>query len=289
MSRVASFEPVIADRFLLAKVGPMLAHERHGAGSPIVLIHGIGHRRQGWDPIVPLLVAAGHEVITVDLPGHGESPAYDAQGKDVKTYLAEVFDELYDDLGIDRPHVVGNSLGGLIALQGAMNGNAGSVTCLSPAGFWKNDLDFLYVRGLFRTMITAAGLLAPVAPRLMKHTFGKALGFSWLVQHPGRIPEDHALGDFRNMLKARPAVKQLFQGAYRFEGPLPVPATIAWAEHDKVLLPYQGRVAEQRLPEAFHTIMKGVGHVPMSDNPELVARVILDSVARAAKGTGAAA
>ncbi|MDO7867977.1 alpha/beta fold hydrolase [Nocardioides jiangxiensis] len=267
----------------------MLAHERHGAGSPIVLIHGIGHRRQGWDPIVPLLVAEGHEVITVDLPGHGESPAYDAGGKDVKDYLHEVFEELYAHLGIDRPHVVGNSLGGLIALQGAVNGNAGSVTCLSPAGFWKGGRDFLYVRGLFRTMITAAGLLAPVAPLLMRYTVGKALGFSWLVQHPSRIPADHALGDFRNMLKARPAVAQLFKGAYMFEGPLPVPATIAWSEHDKVLLPYQAKVAQQRLPEAFHTVIPGVGHVPMSDDPQLVARVILDSIARAGKGTGAAA
>lgn len=264
----------------------MLAHERHGAGSPIVLIHGIGHRRQGWDPIVPLLVAAGHEVITVDLPGHGDSPAYDAKGLPVREYLHQVFEEFYTAAGIERPHIVGNSLGGLIALEAAMNGNAGSVTCLSPAGFWKGGLDFLYIRGLFKTMITAAGLLAPIMPRLLEHDLGKAIGFAWLVQHPGRIPTDHALGDLRNMLTARPAIGQLFHGAFRFEGPLPVPATIAWSEKDKVLLPYQAKIARQRLPEAHHLVLKGVGHVPMSDDPQLVARTILDSVARA---TGSAA
>lgn len=266
----------------------MLAHERHGSGTPIVLVHGIGHRRQGWDPIVPLLVAAGHEVITVDLPGHGESPAYDAQGKPVRQYLHEVFEELYAHLGIEPPHVVGNSLGGLIALEAAMNGNARSVVALSPAGFWKGNLDFLYVRGLFRTMISAAGVLAPIAPRLFRTKLGKAIGFSWLSAHPGRIPTDVAVGDLRNMLAARPAIRQLFAGAFRFEGPLPVPATIAWSQHDKVLLPYQGRNARKVLPEAFHTVLAGVGHVPMMDDPELVARTILDTVARAEHSSSAA-
>lgn len=266
----------------------MLAHERHGSGTPIVLIHGIGHRRQGWDLIVPLLVAAGHEVITVDLPGHGDSPAYDAQGKPVRQYLHEVFEEFYGQLQLDQPHVVGNSLGGLIALEAAMNGHVRSVTALSPAGFWKGNLDFLYVRSLFRTMISAAGLLAPVAPQLFRTKLGKAVGFSWLSSHPSRVPTDVAVGDLRNMLAARPAVKQLFQGAFPFHGPLPVPTTIAWAQHDKVLLPYQGRNARKVLPEAFHTVLKGVGHVPMMDDPELVARTILDTVARAERSANAA-
>ena len=48
----------------------VLAYEVHGSGEPIVLIHGVGHRRQAWDPIVPLL-ADDYQVITIDLPGFG--------------------------------------------------------------------------------------------------------------------------------------------------------------------------------------------------------------------------
>jgi pimeloyl-ACP methyl ester carboxylesterase len=266
----------------------MLAHERHGSGSPIVLVHGIGHRRQAWDSVVPLLVAAGHEVITVDLPGHGDSPAYDAKGLPVREYLHQVFEELYVELGIEQPHVVGNSLGGLIALEAAMNGNASSITCLSPAGFWNGRLDFLYIRALFKTMITTGGLLAPVMPRLLRTTIGKAIGFGWLSAHPAHLETDVLVGDLRNMLRARPAVGELFRGAFPFHGPLPVPATIAWSEKDKVLLPYQAKIARQRLPEATHIVLKAVGHVPMMDDPMLVARTILDSLARAERGSAAA-
>ncbi len=53
----------------------LLAHERSGAGSPVVLVHGFTQTGRSWRHLVPRLVAAGHEVITVDAPGHGGSGA----------------------------------------------------------------------------------------------------------------------------------------------------------------------------------------------------------------------
>ena len=50
-----------------------IAHARTGSGTPLVLVHGVGARREMWDPVVPAL-AARHEVVAVDLPGFGESP-----------------------------------------------------------------------------------------------------------------------------------------------------------------------------------------------------------------------
>ena len=49
-----------------------LAYERHGAGPPLMLLHGVGHRRQAWQAVIGLL-APRRTVIAVDLPGHGES------------------------------------------------------------------------------------------------------------------------------------------------------------------------------------------------------------------------
>ena len=51
-----------------------LAHRRSGSGPPLVLVHGLGARQSSWDPVLPGISAA-REVVTVDLPGHGDSPA----------------------------------------------------------------------------------------------------------------------------------------------------------------------------------------------------------------------
>ena len=63
---------------------------------------------------------------------------------------------------------------------------------------------------------------------------------------------------------------------YRFRGPLRAPATIAWGTHDGLLLPTEALRARRELPEARHLWLRGCGHVPMSDDPEQIARVLLE-------------
>src|SRR3954468_7104002 len=126
----------------------MLACERHGSGEPLVLVHGVTHRRQAWYPVLDLLTAE-REVILVDLPGHGDSPPLCTAGRPLADVLRELFKEFLDEQGLDRAHVAGNSLGGRIALEAGVNGHARSVTALSPAGFWTNEASFAYTRQLF--------------------------------------------------------------------------------------------------------------------------------------------
>jgi len=112
-----------------------LAFERFGSGQPLVLLHGLGHRRQAWGAVAGLL-APYRDVILVDLPGHGQSPPLRARGQPaVKVLLREVLG-LLDELGLARPHMGGSSLGGRLALEVAARNRAASVTALSPAGFW---------------------------------------------------------------------------------------------------------------------------------------------------------
>lgn len=254
----------------------VLAYERSGSGEPLVLIHGIGHRRQAWYPVLDRL-ADHYDVIAVDLPGHGESTDPLDVSLPVKDALRVALQETYRALDVERPHVVGNSLGGLVALETAQDGLARSVTALSPAGFWNGPRDFLYVRALFAAIIATARLSRPVAGPLLGTRAGRAAMFAWLHAHPASVDPELARGDFANMLRSRPTIARLFAAAYPFtvgEQPVEVPTTIAWSERDHVLLPYQARRAKQLLPHAQHVTLAGVGHVPMPDDPDLVVRTI---------------
>ncbi|HEY4020289.1 MAG TPA: alpha/beta fold hydrolase [Pseudonocardiaceae bacterium] len=254
----------------------MLAYERIGSGPPLVLLHGVGHRRQAWYPVVDEL-AAHREVILVDLPGHGESDPFEPAGRGVVDALRDELVAFLDEQNIDRPHMAGNSLGGRIALEAGTIGLAASVTALSPAGFWRSAAAFAYTRTLFRTVEALGKRLAPQAPRLARSKSGRALMFGWITSHPANIDPDRALGDFLAFNRAIPALRAIVRGAAPFTDQVKadVPVTVAWGSRDLVLPPYQAKVARSALPQASHVTLVGCGHVPMSDDPKRVAEVLL--------------
>lgn len=94
--------------------GINLYYERHGAGSPIILLHGGLGSGEMFGPILPAFTEH-HEVILVDLQGHGRTADVD-RPLDVRT-MADDIAALIDDLSLDRPDVVGYSLGGGVAWQ----------------------------------------------------------------------------------------------------------------------------------------------------------------------------
>lgn len=92
--------------------GLHLYYETHGSGRPLILLHGGLAAGDLFDPILPALTA-NHEVITVDLQGHGRTADID-RPLDVRL-MADDIAALIDHLGLDRPDVVGYSMGGGVA------------------------------------------------------------------------------------------------------------------------------------------------------------------------------
>ena len=91
-----------------------IAWESYGTGSPVLLIQGLGYGRWGWEPIVPGL-AASHRVVSFDNRGIGESDK--PEGPYTAAQMAGDALQVLDEAGIERAHVVGASLGGMIAQE----------------------------------------------------------------------------------------------------------------------------------------------------------------------------
>ncbi len=259
----------------------MLAYTRAGSGPPLLLMHGVGHRRQAWDAVLDRLTPY-RDVIAVDLPGHGESPPLDTAGRPAIEALAGDLMGFLDQLGLDRPHVAGNSLGGRLALEAGAAGRAASVTALSPAGFWRSNRELGYAKSVFRAMEILGARLEPAAPRLASSTAGRAVLYSTVVRRPSRMSREQATGDMAAFMAAGPALNAILAEATPFEGQIPdgVPVTIAWGRHDRLLPRRQALVARDRLPQARFVLLPGCGHVPMTDDPALVADVLLAGSSR---------
>lgn len=255
-----------------------LAFERHGEGPPLVLLHGVGHRRQAWAPVAGLL-APQRTVIAVDLPGHGDSPPLEIRpGESAVEAMARAVLGFLDELGLDRPHLAGNSLGGALALIAAARDRAETVTVLSPAGFWSGGWQFPYVKAVFLAAQLSGAAVRSLVPLLSRSVAGRTVMDAVFVASPARMPPEQAVDDAYAFFRARAAVAAVLAHRESFTQAVPptVPVTIAWGSRDRLLPPGQARIAMQRLPHARLFPLPGCGHVPMTDNPWLVARVLLE-------------
>lgn len=259
-----------------------IVFERRGGGSPLVLLHGIGHRWQAWAPVLDAL-AAEHDVIAVDLPGFGGSPLLpEGRGYDMPSAVQACAD-IFEDLGLHRPHVAGNSLGAAISLELASRGLVSSATALAPAGFWtpRDRAWALRVLSFIRSSGRAPDRVRSAAVR--NRLFRMAAG-SLLYGHPSRMTADIMLADLMSMTGAKAFDLVAEAGRqYEFASPAPtVPVTVAWGTRDRILWPRQARRAAALLPRARHVWLYRAGHVPMIDEPERVASLILTTCAEAA-------
>ncbi|MFJ9377959.1 alpha/beta fold hydrolase [Streptomyces sp. NPDC101455] len=254
-----------------------VSYARVGRGEPLLLLHGIGHHRQAWDPVVDIL-ATERDVIAVDLPGFGASPALPEGLAYDLTTTAAVFRAFCEALGLDRPHAAGNSLGGLMALELGREKVVRSVTALSPAGFW-SQAERRYAFGVLLTMRQIARRMPlPLVEKLARTTAGRTALTSTIYARPGRRSPEAVVAETLALVNAPGFDDTLRAGtSVLFTDDIPgIPVTVAWGTQDRLLLRRQGVRAKRLIPRSRLVRLPGCGHCPMNDDPALVARVILD-------------
>jgi pimeloyl-ACP methyl ester carboxylesterase len=252
----------------------MLGWDSDGDGPALILIHGTGGSRAAWDSVVPLL-APHRRVFAIDLPGCGSSPELPAETRPTIPALAEAVEQWMVERDLGPAHVAGNSLGGGIALELAKSGVVSSATVLSPIGFY-NRREFAYGSVSLRVTRLGANALDPVAPVLFKSravrtvVLCQALGRPWRMSAEGAVTSGHAMATATRFSEGVKAA-----GDYRFSGTPAAPVTITWGRRDRILLWRQAERARRLLPDAHFIPLDGCGHVPMTDDPQLVAEAIL--------------
>jgi len=249
-------------------------------------VHGIGSRWQVFEPVLDR-IAEHHEVIAIDLPGFGASPLIDGVAPGPRGYTTWLAGWLGAQ-GIERPHVVGSSMGGGIALQLGRQGVASAVTAFSPVGFW-GDPGLRWAQTLITAMRAGRRVAGPALDRVVDYRIGRIALLSPMFGHPTQVSPDAARADLAG-LAAAPAYEAARDDFANFrlsvnDDPghlLSIPVTIAWGTRDVVLIHRtQGARARSALPFARHVDLAGCGHLPFSDDPDTCARLILEDASSA--------
>jgi pimeloyl-ACP methyl ester carboxylesterase len=258
-----------------------LTFTRSGEGTPLVLLHALGLSRRTWDPVIPEL-SAHFDVIAVDLPGFGDSPPLPDDTEPTPAALAAAVAGLLHELGVTGPDVVGNSLGGWVALELARIRPVASLTLLSPAGLWRSRTP-RYALASLRASRWLARHAGGLLRRMVGSRLGRALVLGQTHGRPTRLTAAYARLAIRSLgtcvgfdAVLRATARRRVEGFSDFD----VPVTVAFGSRDVLLLPSQARRLGQLPPHTRVDQLPGCGHVPIADDPDAVADLVLRSTTR---------
>jgi pimeloyl-ACP methyl ester carboxylesterase len=257
------------------------ARYRAGEGEPLLLLHGFTATWRCWRPVLAELVAR-YDVLAPTLTGHDGGRRLTAGQAHTLSDAAGHVEEELDAQGIDTAHIVGNSMGGTLALELAKRGRARSIVALSPGGGWHHgDPEGERVERFFRRQLRVTRATEGMLERIMRRPGARRLALRDTVLHGELLPPDEAVALARSSLACE-VVEEVFAAIRTGEGLLRdldqvrVPTLIAWAERDRILPRerHEPRFRDE-IPGVTLRVLPGVGHMPMSDHPALVAATIV--------------
>jgi len=256
---------------------PKLAYQSSGSREPIVLVHGLGSAATVWKPIIPKLENK-FKVITLDLPGHGSADWVDHHSLE-PAVLAKLVFELLDENGHKEFHLMGNSLGGWVALEMAAMypERVKSLIGLAPAGLWHNPAR---TRERYAMSKVMADVLKGVAPKLLKFGVVRKIGFkpfspNWsTLELEICVDAVSALANCHGYYRTWDAMLN-----HKFDKTIPstVPTTIIFGDSDWTL-PVENSQEKSLAPSHCKwLVLSNCGHAPMWDRPDEVISEIFEA------------
>jgi len=252
---------------------------RGGAGAPLVLLHGFTDTWRTWELVLPALERR-HDVLALTLAGHAGGPPLD--GDDPDGLMADAVERAMDEAGFATAHIVGNSLGGYLALKLAARARADSVVALAPAGGWAaGDEHFRATLAHFTTMQDLLAGAMPHVATIVSTPEGRRRATAHFTERSEHIPPE-LIAHFMRGAAECPGVLPLIAHAEQAGWPLDAaavrcPVRFVWGTADR-LLEWPRTAARYRtewFPHAEWVELDGVGHAPQLDVPLEAAQLIL--------------
>jgi len=242
-----------------------IAWDRRGNGAPLLLIHGLGYARWGWEPVLPEL-AEQFDVILFDNRGIGESDA--PPGPYTVAEMAADAVQVLDEAGVARAHVVGTSLGGMIAQELALaypeRVDRLVLACTTPGGQKAHPMPQVTV-----ALMAEAATLEPAVA--LRRFVENALAPATVEAHPEIVEQIMA---HRLATAQQPAAwaAQASAGAtfdaYDRLGALAAPTLVQHGDEDVVVDPRNADLLVELLPDARLERVPGTGHLFFWEAPE---------------------
>jgi len=255
----------------------MTPSHRGGSGTPLVCLHGFTDTWRTWELVLPEL-ERHHDVMAPTLPGHAGGPPL---GESTDSALADAVERAMDDAGLEHAHVVGNSMGGYLALLLAERGRADSVVAFATGGGWAlGDEAYRETLAFFAATYEQVQHAAPHADAIAASPNGHRRATEYITVRHEHIPAELVAHQIAGAAacEATPALieRALRDGWHVDAEKITCPVRIVWGSEDRVL-PWPRAAARYReqLPQADWIVLDGVGHCPQLDVPLEAAQLIL--------------
>ncbi len=269
---------------------------RAGSGEPVLLLHGFTGTWHHWRPLLEPL-AARYEVIAPTLAGHDGGPPYPSDCDITFSQGADSLEQHLDELGVESAHIVGNSMGGALALELAKRGRARSVVALAPAGGWSDgDGETARLARFFARQLRVTRAMASRLPPIMCRPRSRRLAFRDVMRRGELLTPSEALDLALTAIRCEIAERAI--AGLRTEKVLPLsdldrvsaPVMVVWPQFDRILPPARHAPRlRSAIPGVESRALWDCGHVPMWDDTATVVSMISEFVDRHASSPAAPA
>jgi pimeloyl-ACP methyl ester carboxylesterase len=264
----------------------LVDHYRSGDGEPLLLLHGFTATWKTWGRL-PELLARDHDVLAPTLPGHTGGPGL--EGRPTIDAIVDRLESALDEVGWERPHIAGFSLGGWLGFELAKRGRARTLTALAPGGA-QGDAESPEARRiarLFRRGRMAARAARPLVRSLSRSRSFRRRAMRDMMLSGHRLTPVEAF-DMISCYADTPVFDELLlemgaSGGLRDLDGIEIPVHLVWGERDRVIPLKHASFFRGELPEASFVVIPDAGHVPFWDAPDAVADEIRKTIAEASR------